>query len=103
MIRDEIGFVKTQSGRAREIIRNLSRFSAQQTGPPADVDLRDVISEVLQLRKRDLEMSPITLDVETSSVRPVHASFTELEQVAAQLRHQRAAGASRGCSGPAGF
>jgi signal transduction histidine kinase len=81
VIRDEIGFVKTQSGRAREIIRNLSRFSAQQTGPPADVDLRDVISEVLQLRKRDLEMSPITLDVETSSVRPVHASFTELEQV----------------------
>jgi C4-dicarboxylate-specific signal transduction histidine kinase len=81
VIRDEIGFVKTQSGRAREIIRNLSRFSAQQTGPPADVDLRDVINEVLQLRKRDLEMSPITLDVETSSVRPVHASFTELEQV----------------------
>jgi C4-dicarboxylate-specific signal transduction histidine kinase len=81
VIRDEISFVKTQSGRAREIIRNLSRFSAQQTGPPADVDLRDVINEVLQLRKRDLEMSPITLDVETSSVRPVHASFTELEQV----------------------
>jgi C4-dicarboxylate-specific signal transduction histidine kinase len=81
VIRDEIGFVKTQSGRAREIIRNLSRFSAQQTGPPADVDLRDVINEVLQLRKRDLEMSPITLDVETSSVRKVHASFTELEQV----------------------
>jgi len=81
VVRDEIGFVKTQSGRAREIIRNLSRFSAQQTGPPADVDLRDVINEVLQLRKRDLEMSPITLDVETSSVRKVHASFTELEQV----------------------
>jgi C4-dicarboxylate-specific signal transduction histidine kinase len=81
VIRDEIGFIKTQSGRAREIIRNLSRFSAQQTGPPADVDLRDVINEVLQLRKRDLEMSPITLDVETSSVRKVHASFTELEQV----------------------
>jgi C4-dicarboxylate-specific signal transduction histidine kinase len=80
-LRDEIGFVKTQSGRAREIIRNLSRFSAQQTGPPADVDLRDVISEVLQLRQRDLEMSRITLDVETSSVRQVHASFTELEQV----------------------
>jgi C4-dicarboxylate-specific signal transduction histidine kinase len=80
-IRDEIAFVKTQSGRAREIIRNLSRFSAQQTGPPADVDLREVIAEVIQLRKRDLDVSSITLDVETSSVRKVHASFTELEQV----------------------
>jgi C4-dicarboxylate-specific signal transduction histidine kinase len=81
VLRDEIGFVKTQSGRAREIIRNLSRFVSQQTGPPEDVDLREVIGEVLQLRKRDLEMSSIILDVETSSVRKVHASFTELEQV----------------------
>jgi C4-dicarboxylate-specific signal transduction histidine kinase len=80
-IRDEIDFVKTQSGRAREIIRNLSRFSTQQTGPPADVDLQDVIAEVIQLRKRDLDVSSMTLDVETSSVRKVHASFTELEQV----------------------
>jgi C4-dicarboxylate-specific signal transduction histidine kinase len=81
VVRDEISFVKTQSGRAREIIRNLSRFSNQQAGPPADVDLREVVNEVLQLRKRDLDMSSITLDVETSSVRKVHASFTELEQV----------------------
>jgi C4-dicarboxylate-specific signal transduction histidine kinase len=81
VMRDEIAFVKTQSGRAREIIRNLSRFSSQQAGPPADVDLREVVSEVLQLRKRDLDLSSITLDVETSSVRKVHASFTELEQV----------------------
>ena len=29
---DEISFLKTQSGRAREIIRNLSRFSSQQSG-----------------------------------------------------------------------
>ena len=31
---DEMSFVKTQSGRAREIIRNLSRFSSQHTGAP---------------------------------------------------------------------
>jgi C4-dicarboxylate-specific signal transduction histidine kinase len=81
VVRDEIAFVRTQSGRAREIIRNLSRFSSQQTGSPTDVDLREVINEVLQLRKRDLDMSSIALDVETSSVRTVHASFTEVEQV----------------------
>jgi two-component system NtrC family sensor kinase len=78
---DEIAFIKTQSGRAREIIRNLSRFSSQQSGPPAIIDLRDVISEVVQLRRRNLDNSSITLDVETLSPRKVYANFTELEQV----------------------
>ncbi len=78
---EEIAFVKTQAGRAREIIRNLSRFSSQQSGPPAIVDLRDVISEVVQLRRRDLDTGGITLDIETLTTRKVYANFTELEQV----------------------
>ncbi len=80
-IQDEIAFVKTQSGRAREIIRNLSRFSSQQSGPPAQLDLRDVINEVIQLRRRDLNVASIALDVEVSSTRKVFANFTEIEQV----------------------
>ncbi len=80
--RDEVAFVKTQSGRAREIIRNLSRFSSQQSGPPSFVDLRDVITEVIQLRRRDLDISSIALDIEISSARTVYANFTEIEQVA---------------------
>jgi C4-dicarboxylate-specific signal transduction histidine kinase len=80
--RDEIAFVKTQSGRAREIIRNLSRFSSQQSGPPSFIDLRDVITEVIQLRRRDLDTSSIALDVEITSGRTVYANFTEIEQVA---------------------
>jgi C4-dicarboxylate-specific signal transduction histidine kinase len=80
--RDEIVFVKTQSGRAREIIRNLSRFSSQQSGPPSFIDLRDVITEVIQLRRRDLDTSSIALDVEITSGRTVYANFTEIEQVA---------------------
>jgi len=78
---EELSFVKTQSGRAREIIRNLSRFSSQQSGPPALVDLRDVIAEVVQLRRRNLDASSIALHVETSTMRSVYANFTELEQV----------------------
>jgi two-component system NtrC family sensor kinase len=78
---EEIGFVKTQSGRAREIIRNLSRFSTQQSGPPALVDLRDVIAEVVQLRRRSLDDAGIALDVETMTTRKVYANFTEIEQV----------------------
>ena len=73
--------VKTQSGRAREIIRNLSRFSNQQPGPETLVDLRDVIAEIVLLRKADLDKASIALDIESSSVRRVNANFTELEQV----------------------
>jgi signal transduction histidine kinase len=77
----EIAFVKTQSGRAREIIINLSRFSSQQTGPTTLVDMRDVIAEIVLLRKADLDKASIALDIESSSVRKVNANFTELEQV----------------------
>ena len=79
--RVEIELLKTQSSRARDIIRNLSRFSSQQPEPAAPVDLRDVIAEVVQLRRRDLEKSSIALDVEMTSNRTVFANFTELEQV----------------------
>jgi C4-dicarboxylate-specific signal transduction histidine kinase len=78
---EEIAFVKVQSGRAREIIRNLSRFSTQQPGPPSLVDLRDVVTEVVQLRRQNLDTSGVALDLELTSTRRVHANFTELEQV----------------------
>jgi C4-dicarboxylate-specific signal transduction histidine kinase len=80
-ILEEIAFVKTQSGRAREIIRNLSRFSSQQSGPPTLVDLRDVVNEVVQLRRRDLDSFGINLGVEVETDRKVYANFTEVEQV----------------------
>jgi signal transduction histidine kinase len=78
---EAILFIKTQSGRAREIIRNLSRFSSQQSSTSALVDLRDVIAEVVQLRQRDLDVAAIALDVQAASCRKVNANFTELEQV----------------------
>src|SRR5262249_18728834 len=78
---EEVAFVKTQSGRAREIIRNLSRFSAQQPGPPSLVRLADVINEVVQLRRRDLDNCAIALGVNLATRREVYANFTELEQV----------------------
>src|SRR5262249_33867613 len=80
-LREEITFIKTQSGRAREIIRNLSRFSSQHAGTAAIIDLRDVIAEVIQLRRRDLDAASISLEVDAATTRKVHASFTELEQV----------------------
>ena len=78
---EEIAFIKTQSARAREIIRNLSRFSRQRTGPPSPVDLQDVVAEVVQLRGTNLNDAQIALDVQIESTRKVFANFTELEQV----------------------
>jgi len=78
----ELEFVKTQSGRAREIIRNLSRFSSQQSGPPTPVNLADVVKEVVQLRRRDLDDATIKLEVDVSTSRRTYANFTEIEQVA---------------------
>jgi two-component system NtrC family sensor kinase len=80
-VKTELDFVKTQSGRAREIIRNLSRFSSQQSGPPTPVNLGEVIAEVVQLRRRDLDDATIALDVDVSTARAVFANFTEIEQV----------------------
>jgi C4-dicarboxylate-specific signal transduction histidine kinase len=77
----EIAFIKAQSTRAREIIRSLSRFGRQQTGPPSPVDLRDVVAEVVQLRGTNLNDARITLDVQIESTRKVFANFTEVEQV----------------------
>ena len=78
---EEIALLKTQSGRAREIIRKLSRFGNQQASPPTLVDLRAVIGEVVQLRRHDLEKASIAIDVEALTSARVHANVTELEQV----------------------
>jgi signal transduction histidine kinase len=77
----EIAFIKTQSARTREIIRNLSRFSSQRSGPPSAVNLRDVIVAATQLRRAHLDAAGIFLDIDTASARSVFADFTELEQV----------------------
>jgi len=77
----EIGFIKTQSARTREIIRNLSRFTSQHSGPPSALDLHDVIAAAIQLRRANLDEAEISLEVEIRSTRQVLANFTELEQV----------------------
>ena len=76
----DVGFVRTQTGRARDIIRNLSRFSSQQIGPRTSVDLFTVVDEVVQLRRRR-ESLGISRDVEIAMSRTVSTSFTEIEQV----------------------
>jgi two-component system NtrC family sensor kinase len=78
---ESIAFVKAQSDRANDVIRSLARFSRHRASAPAPVDLRDVIGEVLQLRRSELASRSIDVDVESSTVRPVFAAFAEIEQV----------------------
>jgi len=66
---EELGVRQDAGRRAREIIRNLLGASAASS--PARrrlVDLRDVINEVVQLRRRDLDNPSIVLDIEISTL-----------------------------------
>jgi C4-dicarboxylate-specific signal transduction histidine kinase len=78
---DELSLIQKESERANAIIRNLSRFSRQQTADPAPVRLRDVVASVVELRKRRLEEEGIGLEVRESSDTRVMAVFAELQQV----------------------
>jgi C4-dicarboxylate-specific signal transduction histidine kinase len=78
---DELALIQKESERANAIIRNLSRFSRQQSADPAPVRLRDVVSSVVELRKRRLEEQGIELEVRESSDVSVLAVFAELQQV----------------------
>jgi C4-dicarboxylate-specific signal transduction histidine kinase len=77
----ELGLIQKESARASAIIRNLSRFSRQQTAEPSQVHLRDVIASVIELRQRKLEEARIVLNVHVEGDPVVLAVFAELQQV----------------------
>jgi two-component system NtrC family sensor kinase len=82
---DELTLIQKESERANVIIRNLSRFSRQQTADPAPIRLRDVVASVVELRKRRLEEQGIELEVRESIDASVMANFAELQQVTLNL------------------
>lgn len=73
--------IQRESTRASTIIRNLSRFSRQQTGDPVPVRLREVVASVVELRQRKIAASDILLDVNCDGDPAVSAIFEELQQV----------------------
>ena len=80
-VREDLAIIQKESRRASAIIRNVSRFSRQQTARPALVQPADVIASVVELRQRRLRELDITLEVEDRSAQPVLGVFTELQQV----------------------
>lgn len=80
-VMDELALIQKESERANAIIRNLSRFSRQQTAEPSAVRLRDVIASVVELRRRQLEELHIQFEVREFSDPSVMAVFAELQQV----------------------
>jgi C4-dicarboxylate-specific signal transduction histidine kinase len=80
-VRADLALIQKESARASGIIRNLSRFSRQQTWRPTTVYLTDVVASVVELRQRRLQEHGITLEVDEQSSLPVTAVMTELQQV----------------------
>lgn len=80
-VRADLALIQKESARASAIIRNLSRFSRQQTSKAAPVNLGDVVASVVELRQRRLQDQAIILEVSEAATRPAHAVFTELQQV----------------------
>jgi C4-dicarboxylate-specific signal transduction histidine kinase len=77
----ELAVIQKESARASAIIRNLSRFSRQQSGEASRVRLHDVVASVVELRQRQIAEDRITLTVTESGHPSVRAIFTELQQV----------------------
>jgi signal transduction histidine kinase len=78
---EELPFIQQHSARARDIIRNLSRFARQDASPSAEIFLGDVVEAALELRARDQGREELTCEVQITSDRPVIAGFAELQQV----------------------
>jgi C4-dicarboxylate-specific signal transduction histidine kinase len=79
--RADLALVQKEGARASAIIRNLSRFSRQQTHHPSAVRLREVVASVVELRKRKLEEHEIQLYVNCDGDPAVLAVYEELQQV----------------------
>ena len=80
-IKSDLALIQKESARASRIIRNLSRFSRQQSSGAAPVRLGDVVASVIELRQRHLQEQGIQLEVDETATRQAHAVFTELQQV----------------------
>ncbi len=79
--RADLGLIQKESARASAIIRNLSRFSRQQTSAPSVVLMPEVIDSVVELRQRRLQEQNIALEVDEQGSHPTRAIFAELQQV----------------------
>jgi C4-dicarboxylate-specific signal transduction histidine kinase len=79
--RQELALIQKESTRASAIIRNLSRFTRQQTMEPTLVRLRDVVASVIELRQRKLEEGRIDLNLVQIGDPLALAVFAELQQV----------------------
>ncbi len=80
-----VRFLKEQGGRAREIIRGLSRFTAQHPSRVSEIDLRDVVADVLKFVSTGDDSSALQIEVCIRATRLVAANLTELEQVMLNL------------------
>jgi C4-dicarboxylate-specific signal transduction histidine kinase len=83
-MRAELDVIKAQCRKAGDVVRSLSRFSSQPSGPPEPVNLREVAEESLKLSAQDAGSDPV-IAVRDTATRRVLANAAELEQVTLSL------------------
>lgn len=79
--KEDLALIQQEGARASAIIRNLSRFGRQQDSAPVPVDLGEVLTSVMELRKRRLAEQAIQLERDEQATQPARAVFSELQQV----------------------
>lgn len=81
-IRGDLSVIQQESVRAGAIIRNLTRFTRQQTTGPSAIRLTEIVLWLTELWNRRLVQQGITLEVDDRSTRVTDAVSSEIQQVA---------------------
>lgn len=79
--RADLALIEKESARASVIIRNLARFSRQDTVSPSPIRLADVVASVVELRQHRLEELAIHLVVDEVSRASFLGVLAEFQQV----------------------
>lgn len=77
----DLGLIEKESARASVIIRNLARFSRQDTVSPSEIRLADVVASVVELRQHRLDELAVHLVVDELSRDSFCGVLAEFQQV----------------------
>jgi C4-dicarboxylate-specific signal transduction histidine kinase len=83
-MRAELNVIKAQCRKAGEVVRSLSRFGNQPSGPPEPVNLGEVVHEALKISAQE-DGYDESVTIRDTATRRVLANIAELEQVTVSL------------------
>ena len=81
-LRADLSVIQQESTRAGAIIRNLTRFTRQQTTGPVPMRLTEIVTWLTELWHRRLVEQGVAFEVDDQSTRTADAVASEIQQVA---------------------